>query len=165
MENRLYRDENRKVIGGVCAGLADYFNIDDSIMRIIFVFAVVFLGTGFWLYIILWIVIPAKFTFTPGVDFSTMSPPPTGPVPVPKVRSASTFTIVMGAILIIFGSIFLLCEYDLLPDWEYHKLWPLIFIILGIAVMFGAGKKKAVPDQFENWNKEETEQNDSPETI
>jgi len=164
MENRLYRDENRKVIGGVCAGLADYFNIDDSIMRIIFVFAVVFLGTGFWLYIILWIVIPAKFTFTPGVDFSAMPPPP-GPVPVPKVRSASTFTIVMGAILITFGSIFLLCEYDLLPDWEYHKLWPLIFIILGIAVMFGAGKKKAIPDQFESQYKEETEQNDSPETI
>jgi phage shock protein C len=163
MENRLYRDENRKVIGGVCAGLADYFNIDDSIMRIIFVFAAVFLGTGFWLYLILWIVIPGKFTFQPGVDFSTV--PADGPLPVRKAGSASIGVVIIGAILILFGTIFLLKEYDVLPDWEYHKLWPLIFVILGLAVIFGAGKKKAIPDQFENWHKETNEQTDTPENI
>ncbi len=164
MENRLYRDENRKVLGGVCAGLADYFNVDVSVMRIIFVLANVCAGVSFWVYIIMWIVIPAKFTFTPGVNFSTM-PPPTGPVLVPKVRSASLATVIIGSILITFGTIFLLCEYDLLPDWEYHKLWPIVLIIIGLAVIFGAGKKKTIEEQFETFQTNQTEQNDTPESI
>lgn len=166
MENRLYRDENHKILGGVAAGLANYFNIDVSIIRIIFLFSGFFFGTGFWVYIIMWIVVPAKFTFMPGVNFSTMAPPPApGPVPVPSVRSASTATIVIGAILITFGTIFLLCQYDILPDWEYHKLWPLIFVITGIAIMFGGGKRKSIDEQFAEAEADNAEQNDTPETI
>ncbi|BBB46922.1 phage shock protein C [Pelolinea submarina] len=46
------------MIAGVCAGLADYINIDPTIIRLIFV--VLFLmGTGgFWIYIILWAIVP-----------------------------------------------------------------------------------------------------------
>ena len=55
---RLYRDINNKVLGGVCSGLAAYFEIDPVLIRVLFVIAF-FLGLmGFWLYIILWIVIP-----------------------------------------------------------------------------------------------------------
>ena len=56
---RLYRNADDKIIGGVASGLANYFNIDPVIMRIIFAI-LLFLGGGFLLYIILWIVIPAK---------------------------------------------------------------------------------------------------------
>ena len=161
MENRLYRDENRKVIGGVCAGLADYFNIDDTIMRLIFVFAVMFLGVSFWLYIILWIVLPPKFVVNPGVDYTV--PSPAGPVR--PVRAASAGGVILGFVFIVFGAMFLLNEYDLLPDLEYHKLWPLVLVVLGIAIIFGAGKRKAVPDQFEDWHNEQTENNDNPETV
>ena len=56
---RLYRNADDKIIGGVASGLANYFNIDPVIMRIIFA-VLLFLGGGFLLYIILWIVIPAK---------------------------------------------------------------------------------------------------------
>jgi phage shock protein PspC (stress-responsive transcriptional regulator) len=56
---RLYRNADDKIIGGVASGLANYFNIDPVIMRIIFV-VLLFFGGGFLLYIILWIVIPAK---------------------------------------------------------------------------------------------------------
>jgi len=162
MENKLYRDENRKVIGGVCAGLAEYFNIDTAIMRVIFVFATLFLGTSFWLYIILWIVIPAKYTFNPGVDY-TMPPPPVG-MPSP-VKSPSSAAIIFGILLILFGSVFLLNEYDLLPNWELHKLWPLALVGLGLAVIFGAGKRKPIPGQFESWNKEQAPTNDTTETL
>ena len=55
---RLYRDENNKVFGGVCSGLAHYFNMDITLVRIIFL--VLFFAFGFGLipYIILWVVVP-----------------------------------------------------------------------------------------------------------
>jgi len=58
-KRRLYRDPDRRVIGGVCGGLGAYFNMDPVILRIIFV--VLLFGTGgmgFLAYIILWIAVP-----------------------------------------------------------------------------------------------------------
>lgn len=55
----LYRNADDKIVGGVCSGLANYFNMDPVLMRIIFVL-LLFLGPGFLLYLILWIVVPAK---------------------------------------------------------------------------------------------------------
>jgi len=55
---RLTRDTRNKMIGGVCSGLANYLDIDPTIVRI--VWALLILGAGFGLlaYIICWIVIP-----------------------------------------------------------------------------------------------------------
>ena len=58
---RLFRDENDKVLGGVCSGLANYFNIDVVIARIIFV-VLLFSGVGFLTYIIMWIAVPSSAT-------------------------------------------------------------------------------------------------------
>ncbi len=58
---RLYRNENDKVLGGVCSGLANYFNIDVVIARIIFV-VLLFSGVGFLTYIIMWIAVPSSAT-------------------------------------------------------------------------------------------------------
>ena len=59
---RFYRDPDTKAIGGVCGGLAAYFDIDVMIIRIIFI-ALLLAGTaGFWAYIILWIVAPLAKT-------------------------------------------------------------------------------------------------------
>jgi len=58
---KLFRDEKRKIVGGVCAGLAHYFNIDSVWPRLLF--ALLTLGTygGFlFVYAILWIVIPVS---------------------------------------------------------------------------------------------------------
>ena len=57
---RLFRDENNKILGGVCSGLANYFNIDPVIMRIIFLITLFGAGFGFITYIILWIVVPSS---------------------------------------------------------------------------------------------------------
>jgi phage shock protein PspC (stress-responsive transcriptional regulator) len=57
---RLYRAENDKILGGVCAGLANYLRIDPAIVRIIFVLITFGWGVGFLLYIILWMVLPYK---------------------------------------------------------------------------------------------------------
>lgn len=58
---RLFRDENDKVLGGVCSGLANYFNIDVVIARIVFV-VLLFSGIGFLTYIIMWIAVPSTAT-------------------------------------------------------------------------------------------------------
>jgi phage shock protein PspC (stress-responsive transcriptional regulator) len=55
---RLFRNENDKVLGGVCSGLANYFNIDVVIARIIFV-VLLFSGVGFLTYIIMWVAVPS----------------------------------------------------------------------------------------------------------
>ena len=57
---RLYRSEENKIIGGVCGGLGEYFDIDPSIVRIIFVAIVLAGGSGLLIYLILWIILPTK---------------------------------------------------------------------------------------------------------
>ncbi len=55
---RLMRSSRDKKIGGVCAGLADYFDLDPTIVRIVWLLAIFFGGTGLLVYIILWIALP-----------------------------------------------------------------------------------------------------------
>ena len=59
---RLYRDENNKLLGGVCSGLANYFNIDIVIVRIVFIILFFSFGVGLIPYIILWIAVPSSAT-------------------------------------------------------------------------------------------------------
>jgi phage shock protein PspC (stress-responsive transcriptional regulator) len=61
-KKRLYRDPDHKIIGGVCGGLAAYFNMDPVIMRLIFVFFFLLNGLGLLIYIILWIAVPEAKT-------------------------------------------------------------------------------------------------------
>ncbi len=77
MDRKLYRDEYHKKIAGVCAGLAEYFNIDVAIVRVVFVLALIFHGGGGLIYIIFWIVLPKKpFVIDPTVDYRV---PPQNP--------------------------------------------------------------------------------------
>ncbi len=55
---RIYRDSNDKMIGGVCSGLAHYFDIDPTIVRLIAIILLLGFGIGGLAYIIAWIVIP-----------------------------------------------------------------------------------------------------------
>jgi phage shock protein PspC (stress-responsive transcriptional regulator) len=59
---RLYRDENNKVLGGVCAGLANYFNVDIVVVRIIFVILFFSFGFGLLPYLIMWMAVPSTAT-------------------------------------------------------------------------------------------------------
>jgi phage shock protein C len=55
---RLMRSSRDKKIAGVCAGLAEYFDLDPTVIRIIWLLAIFLGGTGFLLYLILWIALP-----------------------------------------------------------------------------------------------------------
>ena len=62
---RLMRSSRDKKLGGVCAGLADYFDLDATIVRIVWLLAVLLGGTGLLAYLILWIVLPLAPPYTP----------------------------------------------------------------------------------------------------
>ena len=55
---RLMRSSTDKKLGGVCAGLADYFDMDPTIIRVIWLLLVICGGTGVLAYVILWLVLP-----------------------------------------------------------------------------------------------------------
>jgi phage shock protein C len=59
MDTQLTRSSNDRIIGGVCGGLARYFNIDSAIVRLIFVLAVLS-GISPLVYLVLWIVMPEE---------------------------------------------------------------------------------------------------------
>ncbi len=62
--SRFYRDKDNNVLGGVCAGFAARFEIDALWIRLAFLIAFFFAGTGLLLYIILWIIMPEAKTTT-----------------------------------------------------------------------------------------------------
>ncbi|EMF2334662.1 PspC domain-containing protein [Listeria monocytogenes] len=55
---KLYKSSSQKMIAGVCGGIAEYFGIEVTIVRLIWAGAVLFLGTGILLYILAAIIIP-----------------------------------------------------------------------------------------------------------
>ena len=57
---RLYRSRTDRMIGGVCAGLADYFSLDPTLIRLIFVILFLMGAIGVWPYLVLWIVVPEQ---------------------------------------------------------------------------------------------------------
>jgi len=83
MNKKLYRDEYRRVLGGVCSGLADYFDMDVTIVRLLFVFVALAGGFSIIPYVILWIVLPKKGTLyntfgNPTVDYRVPPQQPQG---------------------------------------------------------------------------------------
>ncbi|TCC98388.1 PspC domain-containing protein [Pedobacter hiemivivus] len=61
MEKRLFRNEHDKVVAGVSSGVAEYMEVDVTIIRLLFVLSTIFLvGTGILVYIIMWIVVPVN---------------------------------------------------------------------------------------------------------
>lgn len=59
-EHRLERPRNDRVLAGVCSGIAKYFKLDISLIRLLTLLLILFGGLSIWIYIILWIVIPEE---------------------------------------------------------------------------------------------------------
>ena len=55
---KLYRSQTQRMLAGVCGGLAEYFNLDATVMRVLFLILAVFGGSGLVLYLVMWIVVP-----------------------------------------------------------------------------------------------------------
>ncbi len=150
MYKKLYRSVTDKMLGGVCGGLAEYFSIDPVIVRLIFVLAVIFGGSGILAYIILWIIIPQKpYIITP---FNNTNPgngdsasateekksenSDTNMNYVNINKNQSNRSIYAGAFLILLGGIFLLDNF--VPHFHFGDFWPLVLIGLGFAIILNA---------------------------
>ena len=79
---RLYRSRTNRKVAGVCGGLAEYFNIDATLMRVLFVVLALLGGPGLLIYLVLWIVVPAEsnaaYPTHPVVAEPRSSEPPRG---------------------------------------------------------------------------------------
>ncbi len=58
MNKRLYRSKNNSMIAGVCGGLGEYFDMDPTFIRLLWILFILAGGSGILAYIIAWIVIP-----------------------------------------------------------------------------------------------------------
>ena len=149
MENRrLSRNSMNRVIGGVCSGLAEYFGLDIALVRIAFVIAFLFASFGFWLYIILWIVLPVEGQQTTvnsqqstvngqqSTVNSQQSVSESESVSKPESKVKSIFA---GSFVILIGLLFLVNNF--IPiNWVW-KLWPLILVAIGVVMIVTASKK------------------------
>lgn len=149
MEKKLQRDESNKVLAGVAAGLAEYFDIDVIWVRLVFLLMVIMGLSGVLVYLILWIVVPAKpyfntFSTDYRVDDQASADMNTG---VPQTRQRSTLAPVFGLLFVALGFYFLFEEFGFVPDWfDLSKLWPVILIVLGLVFLLKPGGKCRTKD-------------------
>jgi phage shock protein PspC (stress-responsive transcriptional regulator) len=137
MENRrLSRNPMNRVIGGVCSGLAEYFGLDTALVRIAFVIAFMFASFGFWIYIILWAILPVSGQHT--IDNGQPSESVSESEPVSKSES-KVKSIFAGSFVILVGLLFLVNNF--IPiNWVW-KLWPLILVAIGVVMIVTSRKK------------------------
>lgn len=154
---RFYRSTTDRVLGGVAAGLAEYFALDPVLIRLLFVIFTLVGGGGVLIYIIFWIVIPEKplhlnqpHSNTPpamenqqnpqtepsSTYSSPASPDPTKGQPAEKKRGS----LIGGLVLITVGAIFLADEF--FPNVDFGDLWPVILIVIGAGLLINTFAKK-----------------------
>lgn len=134
MERRLYRSRTNKMLGGVCGGLGDYFNIDPVLIRVIFVAGTFVTGIGLLAYILLWIIVPFEPIVVNPTDFAQPAPNER-PQTVPQMRKKGGGA-VFGTILILIGLIFLADNF--IPFFRFWDFWPIILIALGAGLLLKA---------------------------
>ena len=160
MEKRLYRSKSDRMIWGVCGGLAKYFDVDPTLIRIIAVLSIFISGAGIIAYIILAIVVPSE---------SSKAAEPKDAIKenveeLKKTASElgreiqSTFTgqgeseettgvryrrrNLLGIIIIIIGILVLLSSFNVFWWFRWSYFWPIIIIAIGLLIIVSARKKR-----------------------
>lgn len=149
-EKKLYRNIHNKVIGGVSGGLAEYFDVDVVVFRLLFVLLVLFGGGGVLAYIVMWIVIPPKpeqYFSQPTSEETTSgnenphdkpenNPETVTSAPAPQTKQtkeASNTSLLAGIILIFIGVLFLF--HRVMPWVNLANFWPVLLIIGGFLII------------------------------
>jgi len=144
----LYRSSHR-IIGGVCAGLAEGFHVDALWVRAAFLILIFIQGVGVFLYIVLWLIMPERVEGggqRSGFDAMTadirriwreLQHPATGrsqagasaPAPTGVLQNQS---LVFGLILVVIGLVLLGGNVGII---KWSVVWPAALITLGIVVL------------------------------
>lgn len=121
MAQRLYRSRTERMVSGVCGGLAEYFDIDPTIVRVVYAVATVLTGflPGILLYLVMALVMPVGHAGEA----------------VEGVAVPTSRTVAAGAILVVLGALLLLGNFGLLAWWSWTRLWPLLLVLVGAVLL------------------------------
>lgn len=133
MKRNLYRSNEDKILGGVCGGLAEYFEVSSALIRLLWLLLILIDGIGLLLYIFAWIIIPKKpvtanndkddsKNFNTNDSFNDSS----------KKEQDERDNFVLGAIFLVIGTFLLLVNF--IPNiLAYFNVFVgILFLILGI---------------------------------
>lgn len=141
VSERLERSTTNRQWAGVCGGLADYFQIDPTLVRAFFVLATIFTGGVFLLvYLVLIFAMPLPSRgVTPAADATASSgeaaPPYAAPATADDAQRAERRREAAGWLLIALGAVFLLANVGILRGVQWNYIWPLALIALGVYIV------------------------------
>jgi len=135
---RLYRSSRDKTIGGVCAGLGYYMDLDPTLVRLLAVIALIATwGVAIVVYLIAWAIMPSDALLEETVDVAKSGAEDDRPR---RPRSV-WHSYLPGIILIGVGAVLLVREYYYWIDFE--DIWPVVLIAVGGAMLlFHSTRKK-----------------------
>jgi len=142
---KLYRSKTR-LLGGVCAGLAEFLDLDPSIIRLIFIIVTLLGGSGILIYILLWLIIPeegqpAEITeeklraTADEMKSQAMKLGVTARQYSQNYSRRHSPRTTVGIILIILGVFFMLQNLGLFRFSFIWKFWPVILIAFAIYII------------------------------
>jgi phage shock protein C len=147
---RLYRSRKNRMLGGVCGGIAEYFNIDPVIVRLIAVALFFVGGSALLAYIIALIVIPYE-PYEATVGAAKEAAPAAAAAQVTAASpqgSSDAVPLFLGILLIIIGAVFLLHNLPIFDPFYFqvrhyvrHFFWPSLLIVFGIFLIARGWKK------------------------
>jgi len=130
---QLYRSKTDRVLGGVSGGLADYFEVDSTLIRIIFIILFFSGGAGLLLYLVLWLIIPSR----PGKKIAeedtikeNVEEIKTRAEEIGQKQGRQWF----GILLLSLGVIFLLRNLGFFRIFV-GRLWPIVLVFIGIIML------------------------------
>ena len=149
---RLYRSRKNRMLGGVCGGIAEYFDIDPVIIRLVTVALFFVGGSAVLAYIIALIIIPYEpLETTVGQNKEAAQTAPAVSTPTPaeaRQGSSDAVPLFLGILLIIIGALFLMHNmpffspfYGWARHYVRHFFWPSILIVFGVFLIARGWKK------------------------
>lgn len=151
MNRRLYKSRTERVISGVAGGVAEYLDVDPSVVRVVWaLLAIVTGGLFLVIYGVMWLVVPeapyGSVADSAGAADAEpgATPPPSrawdpGAARPPHPRSGGASWL-FGLILIGLGGYFLAREY--LPGFDLDRIWPLGLVLLGLLLLVVAFRRR-----------------------
>ena len=135
MTQRLERIPDEAMVGGVAAGLAHYFGINRTVVRLLFLIGIPLPGfPALLIFAILWIVLPKQAAGASVHSSIAYANPIFSMNPYnPNNPTSQNRSLIGGAVLIILGVLFLLDRYF---NIDFGDLWPFILIAVGLWLIF-----------------------------